>query len=57
MAAMILAVIAYVPLLMFCMYYLDMGITGLGLAASIKDFIMLTIVTIHGYCSKEISSA
>lgn len=42
---------------MFFMIYLDMGIIGLAIATSIKDFVLFLSVTIYGSCSKEISAA
>ena len=57
MVAMFISTILQVPLCMFFMIYLDMGIIGLAIATSIKDFITWCLVTVHGSCSEEISKA
>lgn len=55
MVAMFLATILHIPLSLYIVYELDMGIRGFPLAISIKDCICLFSVLVYCNCSTQIS--
>ena len=57
MIAMIVATLLHLPLCLLFINVFDMDIRGLGLASSVKDFVLLTTVMLYGNCSKDIRPA
>ena len=57
MVAIITSTIIHIPLCIFFVYGLDLGIEGLAIATSLKDAALLLLVMLSGSCSSEINSA
>ena len=55
MVSMILATLLHIALCFLFIFHFDMGIIGLALANSIKDFALLIITVIFSYCSQKVS--
>ena len=57
MLAMIIATVLHVVLCYINFFVFDMGITGLAIASTIKDFVLLATTMIYGYCSSQVNRA
>lgn len=57
MVAMIVATLLHVVLCYINFIVFDMGITGLAIASSTKDFVLLAITMLYGYCTPQINEA
>ena len=57
MVAISASTIIHIPLCIFFVYGLDLGIEGLAIATSLKDAALLLLVMLWGSCSSEINSA
>ena len=57
MVAIVIATLLHIPLCIFFVNGLRMGIEGLAIATCIKDAVLLAIVVIYGKFSAEIKSA
>ena len=55
MVATFIVAIAHVPLVYLFMHGLDMGILGIAVATSVKDFLLLISIMLYGYCSKQVN--
>ena len=57
LVAMIVATLLHLSLCFVFVNFLDLGINGLGLATSIKDFALILTVMIYANCSSEVKPA
>ena len=54
MVAMFIATFLHIPLCYFFVIYYDFDIRGLGMASSIKDFVLLLSVMIYAACNQQV---
>lgn len=57
MIAMLVGTCLHVPLCFLFIKYFELGIVGLPIASSCKDFLILSTVMIYGNCSDQIRPA